>query len=79
MPEISESDQFVPLCIKTRTNIEIIDRKEFNSQPPDFYTTEQGYNDHPDGFGRAVSFHYIRPATQYITLWRLHQAYLKAH
>jgi hypothetical protein len=62
-----------------RTNVDIIDRKEFNSQPPDFYNTKQGYNDRPDGFGRAVSFHYIRPATQYMTLWRLHQAYMKVY
>jgi hypothetical protein len=73
---LSESDQFVPHCIKNRTKVEIIDRKEFNSQPPDFYTTELGYLDHPDGFGRAVSFHYIKPAAKYVTLWRLHQAYM---
>jgi hypothetical protein len=72
---LSESDQFVPECIKSRTQVEIIDRKEFNSQPPEFYSTEAGYKDHPEGFGRAVSFHYIRPARRYIELWRLHQAY----
>jgi len=79
LPGISQSDQFVPQCIKNRTQVEFIDRKEFNSQPPEFYSTELGYRDHPDGFGRAVSFHYIRPASRYIDLWRLHQAYAKAH
>jgi hypothetical protein len=75
---MSDSDQFVPQCIMNKTQVEIINRKEFNSQPPEFYSTEQGYGDRPDGFGRAVSFHYIRPASKYITLWRLHQAYMKA-
>jgi len=78
MPGIFPSDQFVPYCIKNRTQVQIVDRKEFNSQPPDFYSTELGYNDHPDGFGRAVSFHYISPAARYVALWRLHQAYMKA-
>ncbi|CAF1438269.1 unnamed protein product [Adineta steineri] len=75
--ELSQSDQFIPQCIKSRTQVEIIDRKEFNSQPPEFYSTEAGYKDHPNGFGRAVSFHYIRPATKYIELWRLHQAFMR--
>ncbi len=77
-PGVSESDQFVPQCIMSKIQVEIINRKEFNSQPPDFYSTEDGYKDHPDGFGRAVSFHYIRPASKYVMLWRLHQAYMKA-
>jgi len=75
---VSQSDQFVPQCIKKRTQVQMIDRKEFNSQPPEFYFTKHGYHDHPLGFGRAVSFHYIRPADRYIVLWGLHQAYMKA-
>ncbi|CAF0819941.1 unnamed protein product [Adineta steineri] len=75
---MSQSDQFVPYCIKKRISVEFINRKEFNSQPPDYYSTELGYKDHPDGFGRAVSFHYIRSAEKYVALWRLHQAYMHA-
>lgn len=55
----------------------MIDTKEFNFQPPELYQTENGYRDRPLEFGRAVSFHYIRPATIYTILWRLHQAYIK--
>ncbi|CAF1482559.1 unnamed protein product [Adineta ricciae] len=77
LPGIAESDQFIPLCIKNRTKVEFVNRKEFNSQPPEFYSTDFGYKDHPDGFGQAVSFHYIRPGEKYVALWRLHQAFMK--
>lgn len=73
---LSQSVQFVPSCIKNRTKVTFIDRKEFNSQPPEFYSTEQGFRDRPEGFGHAVTFHYVTPAHKYVALWRLQQAYI---
>ncbi|UJR24622.1 hypothetical protein I4U23_005996 [Adineta vaga] len=75
--ELIESDQFVPNCIRKRIKVELIDRKEFNSQPPEFYSLPLGIKDHPYGFGRAVTFHYMTPAEKYVSLWRLHQAFIQ--
>ncbi|CAF1484678.1 unnamed protein product [Adineta ricciae] len=72
-----DSDQFVPDCIRRKVQVELIDRKEFNSQNPEFYSTPLGLRDHPNGFGRAVTFHYMKTPMKYVNLWRLHQAYMR--
>ena len=75
--DLWDSDQFVPDCIRRKVQVELIDRKEFNSQKPEFYSTPLGLQDHPNGFGRVVTFHYMKTAMQYVNLWRLHQAYMR--
>ncbi|CAF0749851.1 unnamed protein product [Adineta ricciae] len=75
--ELWDSDQFVPDCIRRKVQVELIDRKEFNSQNPEFYSTPLGLQDHPNGFGRAVTFHYMKTPMKYVNLWRLHQAYMR--
>ncbi|CAF1599095.1 unnamed protein product [Adineta ricciae] len=75
--ELWDSDQFVPDCIRRKVQVEFIDRKEFNSQNPEFYSTPLGLRDHPNGFGRAVTFHYMKTPMKYVNLWRLHQAYMR--
>ncbi|CAF2906617.1 unnamed protein product [Rotaria sp. Silwood2] len=74
-PRDPYSDVTVPRCITAKTGVRPTDRKEFNSQPPQFYTSLTGLDDRPQGYGRAVTFHYITPAVNYLSLWRLHQAY----
>jgi hypothetical protein len=74
-PQNTNSDITVPRCITAKTGVRPTDRKEFNSQSLHFYTSSKGLDDRPQGYGRAATFHYIRPAQSYLSLWRLHQAY----
>ena len=69
-------DVFLPRCITDRTHIEPTDHIEFGSQPPEFYYRDpQGPRDRVEGFGKAVSFHYIRPWPVYMWLYKLYQAF----
>ena len=69
-------DIFLPRCITDRTNIEPTDRIELNSQSPDFYYGRaQGVVDRASGFGKAVSFHYVRPWSAYMGLYKLYVAF----
>ncbi|CAF3725431.1 unnamed protein product [Adineta steineri] len=72
------SDQAVPRCITIKTNVRPLDRKEFNSQPPDHFTSRDGLQVRPQGYGRGITFHYMKPAERYLSLWRLHQAYYRS-
>ncbi|CAF1276547.1 unnamed protein product [Rotaria sp. Silwood1] len=53
-PHDPYSDVSVPRCITAKTGVQPTDRKEFNSQPPQFYTSPTGLDDRPQGYGRAL-------------------------
>ncbi|CAF0748940.1 unnamed protein product [Rotaria sp. Silwood1] len=71
------SDMVVPRCITAKTGVRPTDRREFNTQPPDHYTTRDVLAARPNGFGRAATFHYLRLPKNYLDLWRLHQAFYR--
>ena len=69
-------DVFLPRCITDRTKIEPTDHIEFGSQPPSFYYEhKQGPIDREMGFGKAASFHYVRPWPMYMWLYKLYVAF----
>ena len=69
-------DVFLPRCIADRIQVEPTDRIEFNSQWPEwYYRTAQGVVDRVDGFGKVVSFHYVRPWQMYMWLYKLYVAF----
>ncbi|CAF0976576.1 unnamed protein product [Adineta steineri] len=76
IPGYPQSDQFVPACIKRKTQVEFITRPEFHSQPPAVYSSEEKPQDHPDSLARAVTFHFVKPAENYISLWELQQTHI---
>lgn len=53
-------DRRMGVCFADLLRVKVVDRPEFNSQPPDYYATETGKKDRPAGFGRAVTFHYLK-------------------
>ena len=55
----TESDRFFSRCLMYDLNVSIVDRSEFNSQPPLFYETPEGTVDRPRGYGNAATFHYL--------------------
>ena len=55
----TESDRFFSRCFIYDLNVSIVDRSEFNSQPPLFYETSEGTVDRPRGYGNAATFHYL--------------------
>ena len=55
----TESDRFLSRCFIHYLNVSMVDRAEFNSQPPLFYETADGRTDHPHGYGYAATFHYL--------------------
>ena len=53
------SDRFLSRCFYHELNVSLVDRSEFNSQPPLFYETSLGHNDRPRGYGSPATFHYL--------------------
>ncbi|CAF3424781.1 unnamed protein product [Rotaria sp. Silwood1] len=71
------SDMIVSQCIIKKAGVQPTDRREFNTRPPDHYTTPDVLAARPDGFGRAATFHYLRSPKNYLDLWKLHQAFYR--
>lgn len=54
------SDFRLAACVYMFLHRTVTDRREFNSQPPVYYlASEAGRRERPDGFGAAVTFHYL--------------------
>lgn len=55
-----QSDYMLAACWYQFLRIIVTDRREFNSQSPYYYlSTDEGRQQRPAGFGRAVTFHYL--------------------
>ena len=76
-------DRRMGVCFEKLLGVRVIDRIEFNSQPPQYYETETGKKDRPKGYGPAVTFHYLKsqsrlyisPEQHYSALWDITRAH----